>query len=66
MFKAMVQALLEPQSDQEPPVPSKVVVYEQEQVSSKPQDPPNMSLLEADPAGFYTDSAFFVKAPARV
>lgn len=65
MFQAMAQALLEPQPDQEP-VQSKVVVHEEDLLPSKPQDRPHMSLPEADPAGFYTDSAFFAKDPARV
>lgn len=64
MFKAMVQALLEPQPDQEP-MQSKVVEDEEEPLPSKRRDPP-LSLPEVDPAGFYTNSAFFAKPPARV
>lgn len=65
MFKAMVRALLDPQPGQEP-VQSKVVISDEEPLPCDQRDRPHMSLPEADPAGFYTDSAFLAKAPARV
>lgn len=66
MFKAMAQALLEPQPGQEPVHSKAAVVREAELIPSKPQDRPHTSLPEADPAGFYNDSAFFAKTPVRV
>ncbi len=66
MFKAMMCALLEPQQqpDQQEPRPQN---DEEAPVQSKPRmDQQQVSLPEADPAGFYIGSAFFAKAPTRV
>jgi len=68
MFKAMVCALLEPQQEPDkqesrPPNDEEAPV----QPNEKPRmDQQQISLPEADPAGFYTGSAFFAKAPTRV
>lgn len=62
----MVNALLEPQQQldkQEPRSPND----EEAPAQPKPgMDQQQVSLPEADPAGFYTGSGFFAKAPTRV
>ena len=66
MFEAMVCALLEPQQQhvEQEPTPSN---DEEAPTQPKPRmDKQHISLPEADPAGFYTGSAFFAKVPTRV
>lgn len=65
MFKAMVAALVKwpEEVDAEGALDKH---HEEESPPFVPKDRPHLSLVDADPNAFYSDTAFFAKPPARV
>lgn len=65
MFKAMVAALVKRPEE----VDAEGALNEHHEEGSPPfvpMDRPHLSLVNADPNAFYSDTAFFAKPPPRV